>query len=148
MTKISNKSILTLSITAILVAGVFMFSPILVDAVRKQTCPTGQYVSGIDEKGNIICTAQGILGIYIQSKFEFVAPGTSTISILCDYGDLIIGTHSTNHRGGDLSLLSTQQGASLEGFVMLFHFLNTGTAPQGVAAAITCADTALPAHIP
>ena len=91
MTNIYKKSLLTLTITAILVAGVFLMSPILVDAVKKQMCPSGKFMTGIDDKGNIICSTLPAAVEKAYSEFTFVTVDPATegeTQAQCDTGDI------------------------------------------------------------
>lgn len=173
MTTIIKKSILTLSITAILVAGMFMFSPILVDAdnKKKQTCPAGQVVTGIDRKDNIICSAlpagpQGIQGeqgppgeqgpagttvpqSYINTGNADIAPnffGAATAN--CDSGDIATGG------GGNIGKVVLPPIAVLYSIPNIsstswsFGIVNTDSFVTSITAYVVCLDTALPAHVP
>ena len=164
MTTIFKKSVLTLSITAILVAGAFLLTPILVDAdviTKKQTCPSGKVVTGIDTKGNIICSP-GVPATYVSgdntSNLASQPGGASATSTAnCDPGDKVISigarAHAQSLNGGTMAAEAYADAPNLsepQGWTAAWAIaLNENTITPAIAMAITafCADTALPPHI-
>lgn len=125
MTIISNKSILTLSITAILVAGVFVMSPNLVDAATKLKQPFTTYT--------------------LTSLIVVPAGDTGQVSMNCEGSDLVL---SSGYRSPSDGSVVVSQSVPGPGQFWTFEAVNNGVAPASFLGMVLCADTSDPQHVP
>ena len=144
MTIIYKKSLLTLTITVIIVAGVFLMSPILVDAIKKQICPSGKFMTGIDEKGNIICST--LPAGNFPNTYRVIGPNTEVLGgggigiaqAVCSEGDRALS-------GGfslapNIKLLVTGPSGFDNNVAWFATAQSTSEASSFLSASVLCAD--------